>query len=137
MRRVFAAVISCVALWAGTPALALGQSPPPRPSASAPQGTGTVRGTVVTGDDAEPQPLAGATVRVTVMPAGPPIGMFQPFSATTTADGTGRFEFTGVPAGVLSFMAEKTGYYNTGDGSDAGVQIELAMRRRRSSQERR
>ncbi len=130
MRRVFAAVISSVVLWAGTPAAALGQiAPPRRPSTNAPQGTGTVRGTVVTGDDAAPQPLAGATVRVTVMPAGPPLGMFQPFSATTTADGTGRFEFTGVPAGVLSFMAEKTGYYNTGDGSDTGVQIELAMRR--------
>lgn len=129
MRRMFAAVISIGVMCAAAPPVAGAQpwAPVPPPPVSASQGTGTVRGVVVTGD--EPQPLAGASIRLTVMPAVPPVGMFQPFTVTTTADGSGRFEFTAVPSGVLSFIAEKTGYYNTSEGEDMAAQAEMAARR--------
>lgn len=129
MRRVLAAVIALSAMWAATPPAASAQpgAAVTRQPVSASQGTGTVRGVVVTGE--EPQPLAGASVRLMVVPPGPPLGMVQPFAATTTADGSGRFEFTGVPAGVLSFIAEKTGYYNPSEGGDMAAQAEVAMRR--------
>lgn len=128
MRRMYAAVVSIGVMCAAAPPVAgaQGGAPVARPPVSASQGTGTVRGVVVTGD--EPQPLAGASIRLTVMPAVPPLGMFQPFTVTTTADGSGRFEFTGVPAGVLSLIAEKVGYYNLSESEDMAAQAEMAAR---------
>ena len=107
MRRVFAAVIAFIVVGATAPVpvIAQGTPPFPRPPVAAAQGTGTVRGVVVTGD--EPQPLGGAMDRLSIWPLVPPTGQFTPFSATTMADGTGRFEFTGVPPGAVSLIAEK------------------------------
>lgn len=129
MRRVFAAVIAFIVVGATAPVpvIAQGTPPFPRPPVAAAQGTGTVRGVVVTGD--EPQPLGGAMVRLSIWPLVPPTGQFTPFSATTMADGTGRFEFTGVPPGAVSLIAEKVGYYNLSEGEDLAAQAELAARR--------
>lgn len=128
MRRV-AVVVAVVSVWMG-PAAAQGivGGPPQVPPERAATGTGTVRGRVTTDSG---QPVSTASVRLTVGPSGPQIATpFAPFTATGTSDAEGRFEFTGVPAGVISVLADKAGYYNAFEADDAAARTFTAQRMR-------
>lgn len=129
MRRV-AVVVAVVSVWIG-PAAAQGAGggpPPQMPMERVAAGTGIVRGRVTTDSG---QPVSGATVRLTAGPSGQQMGTpFVPFTATGTSDGEGRFEFTGVPAGVISVLADKSGYYNAFEADDAAARTFAAQRMR-------
>lgn len=130
MRIVVAIVVAVVSVWS-RPAGAQGVSgftPPPVQGERAPTGTGTVRGRVVTDGG---QAVPNATVRLMVGPSTQQIGMpFSPYTASATSDADGRFEFAAVPAGNVTTIVEKSGFYNTFEGDDAAARAAMAQRMR-------
>ena len=101
----------------------------------APGGTATVRGTVVTADTGEP--ARRATVTLTVASQARRADNDQPSLLSTTTDGNGQFEFTRVPAGMVTVSAFKDGYYGgawterTRLNASAGTLLSRSARGRR------
>ena len=108
-----AAFLVCVgALLSGAAANAAAQPSqaiqPPRDNAVPSTGVGILRGRVVAVGPGAPDPLRDARVSV-VGPSGNIDPVFT--------DASGRFEFTGLPAGLYTLTAEKTGFVRTRYGS--------------------
>ncbi len=101
--------------------LAVQASLPARPSA--PEGSATVRGMVR--DTVSGQPIRRATVFLRITPAPTSGGARvadDSLSHSTSTDGSGAFEFTGVAAGRATVHASKDGYYDptvAGNGAPA------------------
>jgi protocatechuate 3,4-dioxygenase beta subunit len=79
-----------------------------RDGAIATSGTATVRGRVVTDDEAA-RPVRRTIITVSVAPSG--------FSRTTATDADGRFLFANLPAGDVTLIAAKAGYLTTHYGA--------------------
>ncbi len=101
-------------------------SAPHRP----PDGSATVRGTVLANDTGQPLRRAAVYLSVTPVP-GSRWASAGTVSLTTSTDAAGAFEFTSVPAGLVTVHATKDGYY---DPSTARHGLPMPGARRRAPQ---